>query len=464
MIAKYEATIAKDQQLYLDADQLADIADWYASERRFDDAQKAISYGLRLHPGNTDLMIEQSYLYLDTQNLQRAKDVAECINEEFEPDVKMLKAELYLNEGKLEEAQQLINSIDDAENDLGTIIEIVNLYLDLGFQEAAKEWLDKGEIPYGHEEDFLAVKAEYLASVQKIKEAIPYFDKLIDLAPFNPAYWMGLAKCYFIIEDVEKAIEACDFALAADEKYGEAYAYKAHCYFYLNNSDAAIENYQKAMELKAIPPELGFMFMGMSYTNKEEWLKANDCFDIVVQKFEEEEDPNSLLLIDTYNSKANVLAKLGEFDEALLMCAKARKINPDEAFIIITEGKIYLEKEMVEEADKIFKKALKASPGVEMLYMIASTYSEYNYVFQAKKYYKKAYKLDPKYGDLPERLSVISIMTNEMDDFLKFNKECSRPFEEESIQRLLSASEHRQEDEPILREILEYLKKEKRKK
>ena len=65
---------------------------------------------------------------------------------------------------------------------------------------------------------------------------------------------MGLVKCYFVQEQIDKAIEACDFALAADDQYGEAYAYKAHCFFYLNNSDDAIENYQKAIELKAIPP------------------------------------------------------------------------------------------------------------------------------------------------------------------------------------------------------------------
>ena len=69
---------------------------------------------------------------------------------------------------------------------------------------------------------------------------------------------MGLVKCYFVQEQIDKAIEACDFALAADDQCGEAYAYKAHCFFYLNNSDDAIENYQKAIELKAIPPELGY--------------------------------------------------------------------------------------------------------------------------------------------------------------------------------------------------------------
>ena len=36
LITNYEAAKADDRQLYLDGDQLADIADWYATERKFD--------------------------------------------------------------------------------------------------------------------------------------------------------------------------------------------------------------------------------------------------------------------------------------------------------------------------------------------------------------------------------------------------------------------------------------------
>ena len=57
LITNYEAAKADDRQLYLDGDQLADIADWYATERKFDEAQEVINYGLHLHPRSTDLLI-----------------------------------------------------------------------------------------------------------------------------------------------------------------------------------------------------------------------------------------------------------------------------------------------------------------------------------------------------------------------------------------------------------------------
>ena len=74
LIAQYETAKAENRQLYLDGDQLADIADRYAAERKFDEAQEVITYGLHLHPESTDLLVEQAYLYLDTGKIPLAKN------------------------------------------------------------------------------------------------------------------------------------------------------------------------------------------------------------------------------------------------------------------------------------------------------------------------------------------------------------------------------------------------------
>lgn len=73
LIEQYEMAKAENHQIYLDGDQFADIADRYASERRFKEAQEVINYGLYLHPENTDILIKQAYLYLDTQRIHKAE-------------------------------------------------------------------------------------------------------------------------------------------------------------------------------------------------------------------------------------------------------------------------------------------------------------------------------------------------------------------------------------------------------
>lgn len=94
LIAQYETARAENRQLYLDGDQLADIADQYAAERKFNEAQEVITYGLHLHPDSTDLLVEQAYLYLDTGKIPLAKKVVESITDEYDTDVKMLKLSL----------------------------------------------------------------------------------------------------------------------------------------------------------------------------------------------------------------------------------------------------------------------------------------------------------------------------------------------------------------------------------
>ena len=460
IIQRYEAAKAEKRQLYLDGDQLADIADWYATERKFNDAQEVINYGLQLHPGNTGLLIEQAFLYLDTQKLSKAKEVANSITETYDSEVKMLKAELLLNEGKLEEAQQLINTIEDTD-DLASIIEIVYLYMDMGYPEAAKEWIEKGQDQYGEKEDFIVLQADYLGATQHMKEAIECFDKLIDIAPYNPSYWMGLAKCYFMSEDINKTIETCDFALAADDKYGEAYAYKAHSFFYLNNPDSAIENYEKAIEYKAIPPELGYMFMGMSYATKEDWEKTEECCNQVIRIFEENGDSGSILLIDTYTNKAVAASRLGKYEEAHQLCKKAIAIQPDDPAIYLAEGKLYIQENQKKKAVKSFDKALTMEPSAEMWYMVASAYSDAEYLYQAKLCFQEAYRIDPNYADIAEKLSVLSLMHNEIDDFFKYNNESEHPISEDIILDLLSRPNQTEEGEQMLREVWERMKKEK---
>ena len=461
LITNYEEAKAENRQLYLDADQLAGIADWYASERKFEEAQEVITYGLKIHPRNTDLLIEQAYLYLDTQKLQKAKKVADSITEEFDSEVKLLKAELLLNGGKLEEAQWLLSTIADAD-ELETIIDVVFLYLDMGYPDAAKEWLDRGKSRYAEDEEYMALTADYLASTHQVESAIIYYNKLIDKSPFNPSYWMGLVKCYFVQEQIDKAIEACDFALAADESDGEAYTTKAHSFFQLNNFDKSIENYKKAMEYKAISPDMGYMFIGLCYGAKEDWEKANEYYDKVIDFLEKSNGNESALSIDIYTNKANALAELGRYKEAHQTCKKISKIHPKDATILLTEGKIYLLERKLEKARICFIKLSDIDSSIDMYYMIACAYMENNYEIESQYYLEKVYALDPKFEDVAEKLSVCSLAYGDIESFFKYNNDCAHPVTEEALSDLINYACQNEEQRKIFKKILARMKKEKK--
>ncbi len=75
-----------------------------------------------------------------------------------------------------------------------------------------------------------------------------------------------------------------------------------------------------------------------------------------------------------------------------------------------------------------------------------------------------AYQLDPKYELVTEKLSVLSLMSNEIEDFFKYNNECKNPLDSDVILDLLASPNHREEDEQTLKEVLKRMKKESKKK
>ena len=146
MAEQYEAAKAENRTIYLDADDLADLADWYAVHHKYAMATEVVEYGLGIHPDNTALLVEQAYLFLDTQHKEQAKDILERIAEESS-EVKVLKANLLLGEGKEEEAEAILDSIDD-KDDLANIVDVSYMYIDMGFPEKALTWLTRhGELP-----------------------------------------------------------------------------------------------------------------------------------------------------------------------------------------------------------------------------------------------------------------------------------------------------------------------------
>ena len=64
--------MAENKPFYQDADELADLADWYGTKKRYDKAFEIAEYGLKLHPDSTELMIEYAYLLAGVKQLLKA--------------------------------------------------------------------------------------------------------------------------------------------------------------------------------------------------------------------------------------------------------------------------------------------------------------------------------------------------------------------------------------------------------
>ena len=430
LAVQYEAAKAENRTIYLDADDLADLADWYAVHHKYAMATEVVEYGLGIHPDNTALLVEQAYLFLDTQHKEQAKDILERIAEESS-EVKVLKANLLLGEGKEEEAEAILDSIDD-KDDLANIVDVSYMYIDMGFPEKALTWLTRGLEKYAEEEAYLAVTGDCYYAQGLFEKATFFFNKLIDKNPYSAPYWFGLARCYFDQQMFDKAIEACDYATVADDEFADAYLMKGHSFFQLGNEESAMENYLQAEKFHLVSHGFINTFIGLNKTSKGEWKEGYDYLEKAITA----EDSHDFALPSLYANAALCLHKMGKKRKAHQYCKKAYDLAPEEIDPYLIEGRIYMEEGEYEKGVKRWAKALEYAPYADTWHEIGMCSMEIGQLSYAKLAFEHVKEMEPDFEGINERLTSLYMLLKDKENFMKYNQLCEHPFRLEELDRL----------------------------
>ena len=103
-LALYEQMLQGGQSVYLEADELTDIAEYYLVQNDTDKAMACIQYALNIHPGSIDPLIFLARQKMFNGDIEGAKTIRDCITDPNDREVIFLNAELLLREGKEQEA------------------------------------------------------------------------------------------------------------------------------------------------------------------------------------------------------------------------------------------------------------------------------------------------------------------------------------------------------------------------
>lgn len=428
---QYEAARAANQPIYLDAEDLADLADWYAARNKYDLANDVVKYGLDLHPDSPPLLIQQAYLYLDAGNRTKALEIAEQISDDYLPEVKILKANILINQGETEEAEKLLDTLEDKE-ELANILEVSYMYLDTGYPEKALEWLSLGQEEHSERESFIAISADCYYAQGLIEKAAIFYNKLIDINPYSAPYWFGLARCYFDQQMFDKAIEACDYALVSDDEFADAYIMKGHAFFQLGNEESAYENYAMAEKNHALPTDFLNMFMGLSKLAANEWEEAYEHLEKAINS----QEPDSPLLSTAYAQAGLCLFKMGKKRKANQYFKKSHELGPDDFDAYLLEGRAYMENGEYEKGVKRWAKALEISPTAETWNEIGMYGVEMGQLDYAKMAFEQVKELDPDFERINEKLAAIYLLFKDKENFQKYNQLCQAPIDMEMLKEL----------------------------
>ncbi len=349
LLARYEDMRRNHATHYFDTDDIEEIAYQYEIISRYEEALEAINVGLEIHINNPNLLtLRAKYLLLLGKD-EEAALLIESVPSNTELAT-LVKAELLYTQGKLNDAYNLLTTyIQEERVDTDFCLDCMGLIFDYtehaqlpDFVELAMKQLKDGS-------ELLRELAMTYEEKQEFERAVETYNKLLDNDPYSLSEWINAAKCYALLKEYDKAIEACDFALTIKEKDENTLSIKGYCLYDKGDYLAAIEQFiefGEVIEDKSIAYEL----------IAECYIKLSMLPDAIVYLLD-------ALELSPRNSNicyqlATCYYDMGNSEEAIKYLDNTLALDPSDTEALTLLGEVYYNSEQWEEARVALEKAV----------------------------------------------------------------------------------------------------------
>ncbi|WP_396171481.1 tetratricopeptide repeat protein [Flavobacterium sp.] len=211
--------------------------------------------------------------------------------------------------------------------------------------------------------------------------------------------------------DLEGAKKLYDVYLL-DKKDTINLYYAASTYVNAKDYTTALQCYS---ELKA----LNFSGKGTTYLAVNKLTSEEDVFNTakerdVAVKLGTHEKPKAEKIPskrgEIYKNIALILVDQGKIEEAKKAIADARKANPEDSTLLLTEANLYLETKDYDTYKKLVAEALEKNPNdADLLFNLGVLSANAKNPADAEKYYKKVIEINPKYTNAYINLAALKL-------------------------------------------------------
>lgn len=252
ILEKYETAREAGSPIYMDADELTDVAEYYAMVQNDNKlADEAIELALQLHPDAVDPQIFRARQSMLAGDNDRALQLCEAIQDQQDREVYFLRAELMVRNNETRKAQALLLERSDevTEDRDYFLFDSAYIFIDYHDYQTAKT--------FAVELDEMApiwfktweLWADVHLGLEEYEKALVYIEKMLDKDPFYLNAWNWRTEAYCGLYDYKKAAESTDYAVAIDPKSERALELKAWVLMRLENFEDAHKLYQKLQEM-----------------------------------------------------------------------------------------------------------------------------------------------------------------------------------------------------------------------
>lgn len=332
----YEAMLESGKNVYFDADQLTDIAEFYASYGAHEEAETAIEHALQLHPGSTDPMVFKTRNLLARGEVKAAWDLCTSIPTQNDFEVVLLYAEIHLATEEPEKAEQVLKRFfehSDNEPDQVCVAmrDCSEVFTDYKYFEYSLKWgrklleytqkhaNNKENIFYAEEVILMALR-----DLDRYEEALELSNRMLDKDPYYIPGWIVQSEIYVAQKKYNEAVEAADYALAIDKDNLAATFSKANGFLFLENLDEALKLYKQCIK-RGYHTDVCHYMCGLAEGAKQNHQQAINELMAAYKLVGDMADYSYELL---YNLALN-FAALGYIQDALFFCHQSEVIDPD---------------------------------------------------------------------------------------------------------------------------------------
>lgn len=252
LVARYEEMVHNQRPVYFDSDDLILIAEYYAYNNQPADSSHVLEYALKLHPDNLEILLYHCRALIAEGKLEEAEKILDNITDQKDREVSFLRIEILLEKSQFEKADILIKKLAEEENySKEVLLDISDLFTDFYMPEKAYEWLAPLYERMPEDDEVRESMVRCTFDLKQYDKTITIINAQLDDNPYNVESWINLGRCYLETKQTEKMFEALDFALSIEPNREDILHLTGLCCIEIKNYEKGFEMFSKLLNLNS---------------------------------------------------------------------------------------------------------------------------------------------------------------------------------------------------------------------
>jgi tetratricopeptide (TPR) repeat protein len=375
----------------------------------------------------------------------------------------LISVATFAQKDQIKSAEKALKS-GDAQGAIAILKDAENLVLNAKDVEQAQFYFVKGNA-------YLDLANKKVDESKNLSLAAETYKKLIDVEKASGKQKYSTQAATSITEIKGKLINsAIADSQASKHAEGAKKLYDAYLLdkkdtinlYYAASTAVNAQDFDLALPMYEELKQLNYSGKGTSYTAVNKISGSEDGFNTASErdlavKLGTHEKPKTESIPskrgEIYKNLALILVQKGRSEDAKKAIADARKANPEDASLVLTEANLYLESKDFETYKKLVGEALQKEPNnADLVFNLGVLSANAKNNADAEKYYLKAIEINPNYANAYLNLAALKL-------------EAEKPIIDEMNKLGTSAKDMKRYDvlkaqrEDVFKGVIPYLKK-----